>query len=207
MRAAGDSDIAEIVAGVCRNDSRYYNYSELEKIKEEFDIIVDFSFRDSFDRVLSFALSVGKPLVVGTSGLSDEQSKAIERAAIQIPIFRGGNFQLEVKKFIDAVVEYARRADEPLKVVETHYKTMYVLPSETAKVIVRKVLAATGKKVEIESHLEYDELINDWRVGPLHYRGKWLETIGGNVLKIADMMTRQKPGGVYDLDRLLQKEK
>ena len=73
-----NNDFAEIVAGICRSDSNYYNYEQLNDIKEEFDVIVDFSHKDSFDKILSYAIKKNKPLIIGTAGLTEEQMKAFE---------------------------------------------------------------------------------------------------------------------------------
>ncbi|MBR4830957.1 MAG: hypothetical protein IKZ96_04305 [Bacilli bacterium] len=201
-------DNVEIVAGICRSDSNFYNYDQLDEIKEKFDIIVDFSHKDSFDKVLDYALKVKKPIIIGTAGLEDYQMKAFEDASYIIPVFRGGNFRFEVKKFIDDVVDYARNCDkQKLELVETHYKTKKV-PSETAKVVAKRVLDETGKEMEIKSFLEYDELINDWKVDDLHCRVVGFKELADDVLKIAVMMADKQPDGVYDLDRLFrEKEK
>jgi len=204
VQLANQSDCVEIVAGVCRNDSNFYNYDELDKITEDFDIIVDFSHKDSFDKVLSYALKVNKPIIIGTSGLTEEQMKAFEEASKIIPVFRGGNFRFDVKNFIDQVVEYAKSCEENNIVLnETHYKTKKV-PSETAKVIAKRVLSETGKNVEIKSFLEYDELINDWKVADLHCRVVGFKELARDVLKIALMMKNKKTDGIYDLDRLFR---
>ncbi|MBS7020815.1 MAG: hypothetical protein KH135_02955 [Firmicutes bacterium] len=192
----------EIVAGICRNDNNYYHYDELDKITEEFDVIIDFSHKDSFDDILDYALKMNKPIIIGTAGLSDDQMKAFERAADTIPVFRGGNFRFDVKKFIDDVVAYAKTTDnEELELIETHYKTKKV-PSETAKVIAKKVLDETRKQLKIKLFLEYDELINDWKVSNLHCRVVGFRELANDVLNIACMMKNKQPDGVYDLDRL-----
>lgn len=199
-----ESDSVEIVAGICRNDSNFYNYDELDKITEDFDIIVDFSHKDSFDKVLSFALKVNKPIIIGTAGLTDEQMKAFEEASKIIPVFRGGNFRFDVKNFIDQVIEYARTCeDDNIELIETHYKTKKI-PSETAKVVAKRVLDETGKNVEIKSFLEYDELINDWKVADLHCRVVGFKELARDVLNIAVMMKNKKADGIYDLDRLFR---
>lgn len=156
-------DSAEIVAGVCRSNEKYYTYEELDEIKEN-------------------------------------------DASNIIPIFRGGNFRFDVKKFIDDVVEYARNCDDNIELIETHYKTKKI-PSETAKVIAKRVFEETGKEVDIKSFLEYDELINDWKVANLHCRVIGFKELAKDVLKIATMMNEKKPNGVYDLDRLLKEDK
>lgn len=206
IEIAKNSDTVEIVAGLSRSNTNYYNYDELDKIKEDFDIIVEFSHKDSFDKVLDFALKVKKPIVIGTAGLTEEQMKRFEEASKIIPVFRGGNFRFDVKKFIDEVVEYAKKSEkESFDLIETHYKTKKV-PSETAKVVVKRVLDETGKQVNINSYLEYDELINDWKVDNLECRVVGFKELAENVLEIARMMKDKTPSGVYDLDRLLKEQ-
>lgn len=200
------SDSYKIVAGVCRNNNNFYNYDELDNITEDFDVIVDFSHKDSFDKILNYALKVRKPIIIGTAGLTDEQIKSFEIASSIIPVFRGGNFRFNVKEFIDSVVEYARNCDDDnIELIETHYKTKKV-PSETAKVIAKKVLNETGKIITIKSFLEYDELINDWKVADLHCRVIGFKELAEDVLKIALMMKDKTADGVYDLDRLLREK-
>lgn len=206
LKVAKESDSVEIVAGICRSDNNFYNYDELDSIKEDFDVIIDFSHKDSFDKILEFALKTKKPIIIGTALLTDEQTKAFEEASNIIPVFRGGNFRFEVKKFIDDVVEYAKKCEEEnIELVETHHKTKKV-PSETAKVVAKRVLDETGKNVEIKSFLEYDELINDWRVSNIRCRVVGFKELAEDVLNIAIMMKDKKPNGVYDLDRLFKEK-
>lgn len=205
-KIAEKSNSVEIVAGVCRSDNNFCNYDNLDDINVDFDVIVDFSHKDSFDKVLNYALKVKKPIIIGTAGLTDEQMKAFENASNMIPVFRGGNFRFNVKKFIDDVVSYAKTCDkEKLELIETHYKTKKV-PSETAKVIAKRVLSETGKEMEIKSFLEYDELINDWKVDDLHCRVVGFKELAEDVLEIAIMMKDKKPAGIYDLDRLFREK-
>lgn len=206
LEIAKTSDSVEIVAGICRSDSNFYNYDELNNIEEDFDVIIDFSHKDSFDKMLEFALKMKKPFIIGTAGLTDEQRKAFEDASNIIPVFRGGNFRVDVKKFIDDVVEYAKNCEEEnIELVETHCKTKKV-PSETAKVVAKRVLNETGKKVEIKSFLEYDELINDWKVADLNCRVIGFKELARDVLNIAVMMKDKQPNGVYDLDSLFKEK-
>ena len=206
IEIAKNSDTVEITAGLSRSNTNYYNYDELDKIKEDFDIIVEFSHKDSFDKVLDFALKVKKPIIIGTAGLTEEQMKRFEEASNIIPVFRGGNFRFDVKKFVDEVVEYAKKSEkESFDLIETHYKTKKV-PSETAKVVAKRVLEETGKQVNIKSLLEYDELINDWKIDDLRCRVTGFKELAENVLEIARMMKAKTASGVYDLDRLLKEQ-
>lgn len=202
---AKDYDFVEIVAGLSRTNENYYSYDQLDDIKEEFDIIVDFSNAANIDILLDFAKKTNKPLIIGTAGLTQEQVDKIEETAKVVPIFRGGNFRFHCKKFIDDIVEFAKTTDQDLELVETHYKTKKI-PSETAKEIARRVLEETGKTVKITSKLEYDELINDWRLGSFHFRVDSFEQLAKDVLKIAFMFKDKKAGFVWDLNKLLDEK-
>ncbi len=192
-----------ITAGICRNNNNYYNYNELDLITEEFDIIIDFSNKDNFPKILDFAINKNKPLIIGTSGLSNEEEQELTKSSSIIPIFRGGNFRFAVKKFIDDVVLYAKCHDE-IKLIETHYITMN-LPSETAKVIKRRVKEDTGKELIIESFHQNQENTNNWQVDNLNYRCEiYDDNLAKDILTIASIMVKKEADGIYDLDRLLK---
>jgi dihydrodipicolinate reductase len=183
-----------------RRGGGYYSYEQLDSIKEPFDIIVDFSHKDSFDKVLEFALKTKKPLIIGTAELSEKQGEAIQKAACDTPIFRGGNFRFDVNNFIESVVDYARTHDD-LELIETHYKTKKI-PSQTAQEIKRRVFEATGKDLKITSRLEFDDLINDYRIGDLHCQVSGMEGVAKGILKIIPLLLNREPG-IYDLPKLL----
>lgn len=200
-----DMDNLKIVAGLSRMDEHFYKYDELYDIKEEYDIIIDFSHKDVFDDVLRLAIDRQKPIIIGTSGLSEEQEKKIKEAANIIPVFRGGNFRLEVKRFIDEIVNYAESYDEEkIELTEIHYKTMNV-PSETAKVIKSRVLEETGKEIVINSSLQDKENTNYWQVGDICYKCPvYDEKIIEDIFTIAEVMSKKEELGLYDLDCLFK---
>ena len=207
LKVIKDNNMAEIVAGICRSDINYYNYDNLNDIKEEFDVIVDFSHKDSFDKILKYAIKMNKPLIIGTAGLTEEQMKAFEEASNIIPIFRGGNFRFEVKEFIDQIVEYAKNNDNEITLIEEHYITVPI-PSQTAKVISKRILEETGRKIKILSSQQSKEDTNYWCVDDIQYKCKaYDQKLANDVIKIAVMMKDKKPNRVYDLDRLFREKK
>ena len=73
--AAGDADI-EITAGVdvageCAG--KYPVVSSFDEVAADVDVIVDFSSPKVFDAMLDYALANKLPVVVCTTGLSEEQ--------------------------------------------------------------------------------------------------------------------------------------
>lgn len=201
-----ENDFAAIVAGVSRNNKDFYDYEHLDNIKENFDVIVDFSHTDSFDKVLELAVLRNKPLIIGTANLSDMQIENIKKASKIIPIYKGGNFRFDVKNFIDSVVDYAKTQDGDIKLVETHYKTKKV-PSQTAVEMKERVRVETGKELIIESKLEYDGLINDYKVDNLHLHIEGFDQLAEDVLKIASLMNNDLKPGMYNLNKLIDSKK
>lgn len=202
LSSLNDESTIEII-GLSRTNKDYYSYDNLDNIKENFDIIVDFSHKDTFDQILEFAINKNKPLIVGTTHLSETQLTSLEKASHIIPIFRGGNFQFKVKEFIDDVVNYAKTHDN-LKLTEIHHKNKK-LPTETSQVIAKKVLNETGKTIEIETILKYDEPHNTYIVDTIICDVIGMKQLAIDVLKISSLMINQKATGLYDLDKLLKK--
>ncbi len=228
VKAAQDMTDADIVMGLSRRDmsgiidingekfegvnwAKYetgmfglYGLVELTK-QAEIDVIVDFSHTDVFDKVLELAIRTNKPLISGTSGLSKRQMASLYDAANLIPIFRGCNFRFKVKKFIDEAVKLAITTPGSLTLYENFYKGKS-LPSETSKVIQRRIIEATGKNIGVSSSATLDktDLPCDWRIGDLHCRTVGFDELAHDVLEIAKVMTKKpvKKGELYDLDEL-----
>lgn len=228
VKAAQDMTDADIVMGLSRRDmsgiidingekfegvnwAKYetgmfglYGLVELTK-QAEIDAIIDFSHPDVFDKVLELAIRTNKPLISGTSGLSKRQMASLYDAANLIPIFRGCNFRFKVKKFIDEAVKLAMTTPGNLTLYENFYKGKS-LPSETSKVIQRRIIEATGKNIGVSSSATLDktDLPCDWRIGDLHCRTVGFDELAHDVLEIAKVMTKKpvKKGELYDLDEL-----
>jgi len=205
LELSKENDFVTIVAGLSNSNSNYYNYDKLDEITEAFDVIVDFSHEDNLEKILKLALKYHKPLIIGTYITNSNNIKMIEKASKAIPIFKGGNFRFKVKKFIDDVVNYAKETDDDIKIIETHDKNKEV-PSQTAIEIKNLVLNETGKKVEIDSRLEYDERINDWKVANLHCRVQGITELVPDVFKIAYMMYNVTTPGLYSLNQLIDNQ-
>lgn len=189
---------------ICRDSFDYLG------IESEVDVIVDFSNPEVFDEVLKVAIRTGKPLISGTSGLSNRQMAALYDATNRIPVLRGGNFRFKVKKFIDEAVELAKAAPGNLTLYENFYKGKS-LPSETSRVIQRRIQDATGKVIGVCSSATFGRknLVCDWRIGSLHCRTVGFDELAHDVLQIAKLMDVEpvKKGEFYDLDGIWEELK
>lgn len=99
----------------------------------EFDAAIDFSLPEGFDAILGLCVARCKPLVSGTTGLSDAQLGALEAAAVRIPVVWASNFSLGVAVLHDLVERAARALPGwDCDIVEAHHTRKLDAPSGTA---------------------------------------------------------------------------
>ena len=135
--AAGDADI-EISAGVdvageCAG--KYPVVSSFDEVAADVDVIVDFSSPIVFDAMLDYALANKLPVVVCTTGLSEEQIARLDSAVEQIAVLRSANMSLGVNLLIKLVKEAAQtlaKAGFDIEIVERHHNQKKDAPSGTA---------------------------------------------------------------------------
>ena len=97
------------------------------------DVLVDFSGAHAFDAALALAVERRAAFISGTTGLSEVQRHALERAAMHIPVLWASNFSLGVA----LLMRLARSAAQALpswdcEIVEMHHRHKLDAPSGTA---------------------------------------------------------------------------
>ncbi len=135
--AAADPAI-EIVAGVDMNDSvqnPYPVFSNIADCDVPADVIIDFCAAPAVDALLDYAVSKKLPLVLCTTGLSDEQIKKVEECSKQIPLLRSANMSVGVNMLIKLLKEACVKLAEAgfdIEIVEKHHNLKVDAPSGTA---------------------------------------------------------------------------
>jgi 4-hydroxy-tetrahydrodipicolinate reductase len=109
--------------------------STFELANDGGEVLIDFSAPDALRQSLDRAVSAGVPLLIGTTGLSDENDALIAQAAKNIPILRAPNTSIGVTLLAD-LVERAARVLGPeawdVEIVEAHHNRKADAPSGTA---------------------------------------------------------------------------
>ncbi len=98
------------------------------------DGIIDFSSPAATARLIGFALEKKKPLVIGTTGLSDDGKREITRASKEIPVIFSPNMSLGVN-ILFKLTEIASRAltnEYDVEILEMHHRFKKDAPSGTA---------------------------------------------------------------------------
>jgi len=99
-----------------------------------FDVLVDFSTPEQSLACAAFAADAGVALVVATTGLADEQTKGLVRAAERVAVVHASNTSVGANVLF-ALLENAGRAlgdDFDIEIVETHHRGKKDAPSGTA---------------------------------------------------------------------------
>src|SRR6266513_6391 len=114
------------------------------------DVAIDFSHADAISEICRAALDNHKPLVIGTTGHSQEQRRTVEKAARSLPIVLASNFSVGVNVLFWLTRKAAERFgdDFSAEIVEAHHKTKRDAPSGTAKTLAELLKAA--RKIENE---------------------------------------------------------
>lgn len=110
----------------------YFAASELGGVPE-FDVAIDFSLPEGFDRILALCVQRGAAFVSGTTGLSTEQRAMLQQAAQRIPVLWAANFSLGVAVLGELVERAAAAlAGWDCDIVEAHHVHKKDAPSGTA---------------------------------------------------------------------------
>lgn len=97
------------------------------------DCIVDFSHHSNTQSLLDFAVSNHIPLVLATTGQTDEEREMIAQAAKEIPLFFAANYSLGVAVLVDlAKRAAAAMPDAEIEIIEKHHNRKLDAPSGTA---------------------------------------------------------------------------
>ena len=132
-----------IVAGVDLDISQngpFPVFNSFNDIKCDADVIVDFSNPAALNSILDFAKKKLLPVVIATTGYSDEQIALIKKASEVIPVFFSFNMSLG----INLLAELSRKAAAILdgfdiEIIEKHHNQKIDAPSGTAILLANEI--------------------------------------------------------------------
>ena len=113
-------------------------------------VVIDFTVPAATVTHARIAADKGVAMVIGTTGLSPEQTAAVHEAAKKVPIMWAANMALGVNVLMALVERTAALLDPAydIEVLEMHHRHKIDAPSGTALALGRS--AAAGRKVELE---------------------------------------------------------
>jgi len=107
------------------------------------DALVDFTDPTASVEYVAACAEAGVPAVVGTTGFSEEQRDALDRASAEVPLLHAPNFSKGVAVLTD-LVERATELlpDYDVEVTETHHRNKRDAPSGTANALLEAIEGA-----------------------------------------------------------------
>lgn len=144
------------------------------------DAVIEFSHHDATLAVSEACAKAGKPLVIGTTGHTDDEIAQIREAAKTIPVVFAPNFSVGVNTLFWLTRKAAEilGADFDLEVVEMHHRLKKDAPSGTAKRLA-EILAETRA-------LSYNDDVRHGRHGIVGERTR--DEIGMHAIRGGDVV-------------------
>lgn len=145
---------AEIVAGIDlidNGDNEYPVFSSIRDCDVEADAIIDFSTPKILDDLLAYSEEKKVPIVLCTTGYTEEQLAKIEMAAEKTAILKSANMSLGINTLLKLVQDAAKvfaAEGFDVEIVEKHHNQKVDAPSGTALALADSVNEAMGNQYE-----------------------------------------------------------
>lgn len=123
---------------------------DLSAVLDHFDVLIDFTRPDTSMALIEQCRLAGKKLVIGTTGYSPEQKRAIEQAARDIPIVLAPNMSVGVNLALKLLEMTARVMgdDCDIEIIEAHHRHKVDAPSGTALRMGEVIAAALDRDLK-----------------------------------------------------------
>ena len=150
---------AVITAGVdtyTETPNDYPVFDSVEKCTEDADVVIDFSNAGAVDSLLDYCVDKKLPVVLCTTGLSEEQLAKAEKAAEKTAVLKSANMSLGINLLLKPFKTMRQNVLAPagydIELVEKHHNQKLDAPSGTALALADSVNEALGN----EYHYVYD---------------------------------------------------
>ncbi|MAP17065.1 MAG: 4-hydroxy-tetrahydrodipicolinate reductase [Verrucomicrobiales bacterium] len=136
---ASNHDEVVISKGIDLGDS-------LDDHLDDCDIVIDFSTHTFTEELVDKCSEKGKPIVIGTTGHTDEELNLIQSATKIIPIVMAPNYSIGVNTLFWLTRKATKilGSDFDLEVVEMHHRLKIDAPSGTARKLGEILAETTG---------------------------------------------------------------
>lgn len=160
---AADKD-AEIVAGIDIVDNRqnpYPVFTNIDDCNVEADVIIDFASAKAIDKLLDYVETRKIPVVLCTTGLSEEQLARVEEVSKKVAVLKSANMSLGINtlfKVLKSVSTLLAEAGFDIEIVEKHHHFKVDAPSGTALALGDAVNESLPEKYEYKFDRSQDRI-------------------------------------------------
>ena len=154
------------------NKASFPIYNNID-IKEKFDVIIDFSAPDATLNILKFACSHHIPVVIATTGFSEDEELFIKKCSKEIPIFKAANMSYGImlmKKMAHILAPLLKDFD--IEITDTHHHNKTDSPSGTAQMLADEINNSLNGNMYLEfNRHDKCEKRNKYEIGMHSIRG------------------------------------
>ena len=149
---------AEIVAGIDIADqgkNSYPVFTDIDACQVEADAIIDFSSAKATDKLLEYSAARQIPVVLCSTGLSQEQLAKVEETSRKVAVLKSANMSLGINTLLKLVQDAAKvlaAAGFDMEIVEKHHRLKLDAPSGTALALADSINEAADNQY----HYVYD---------------------------------------------------
>jgi 4-hydroxy-tetrahydrodipicolinate reductase len=128
----------EIVAGIDVSQhiqNTFPVFSIIDECNVEADVIIDFAASSACDLMLDYAVSKQIPVVLCTTGLTEQQLEKVEEVSKKVAILKSANMSLGINMLLKLLKEATgvlAPAGFDIEIVEKHHNLKLDAPSGTA---------------------------------------------------------------------------
>ena len=151
-------DECKIVAGIDPFDDGHNDYPVFASVNDcdvEADVIIDFAAAKAEDALLDYCEKKQIPVVVCTTGLTDEQIEHVRKTACKVAVLKSANMSLGINmlmKLLQDATKILAPAGFDVEIVEKHHNKKVDAPSGTAIMLGN----AANKSLNGEYHFVFD---------------------------------------------------
>lgn len=145
-----NSEGIELVAGIDKYmgiPNEYPVFDSIEKCNIKADVIIDFSNAAAIDALLDYCVERQVPVVLCTTGLSNEQLAKVEEAAKKVAVLKSANMSLGINlllKLLQDATKVLSPAGYDIELVERHHNQKLDAPSGTAIALADSINESVG---------------------------------------------------------------
>lgn len=149
-----NDDNAKIVAGidiVDNKDNGYPVFTDIFACDVEADVIIDFAAAVAVDNLLKYSKDKNIPVVLCTTGLTDEQLRSVQDTSKDVAILKSANMSLGINTLLKLLKDAAKvfgPAGYDIEIVEQHHRLKKDAPSGTALALADSVNEALDNEYE-----------------------------------------------------------
>ena len=130
-------------------------FTDIDTCQVEADAIIDFSSAKATDKLLEYSAARQIPVVLCSTGLSEEQLAKVEETSKKVAVLKSANMSLGINTLLKLVQDAAKvlaTAGFDMEIVEKHHRLKVDAPSGTALALADSINEAMDNKY----HYVYD---------------------------------------------------